>query len=270
MPHFLLFKEISKEQLDSSLIGGKAEAIARLYQGDFLVPEGFVITTEFFDSFLKHNSSIRFSEEDIKIIYYCIDVCSPSGLVAVRSSASVEDSDEQSFAGQFDSFLNINRGQVLTTVEKCWQSLYNDRSKSYAKYKNDDRKMAVIVQNMIMPKISGVAFSANPVTGDTSTVVVEAVLGSNESLVQGAVTPDYYVIGKNMKIIDKKIVPQDKIYQQKLLDRQLLEIAQLVIRVSQFFNTEVDIEWAIEKDNLYILQSRPITAIQYNNAKRIF
>lgn len=270
MSHFLTFKEILKEQLNPNLIGGKAEAIARLYHGDFPVPEGFVITTEFFDSFLKPGTSIRFSDEDTKIIHRYIDACSHRGFVAVRSSASVEDSDAQSFAGQFDSFLNVNKEQVLRAIEKCWQSLHNDRSMSYAKDKNGDRKMAVIVQDMITPEISGVGFSTHPVTGDKNSMIIEAIWGSNEPLVQGAVTPDYYVVSKDMKILDKKIIPQNKIFQQKLLDQQLLDIAQLVINVSHFFNTEVDIEWAIEKDNLYILQSRPITAIQHNNAKGIF
>ena len=187
----------------------------------------------------------------------------------MRSSASVEDSNGQSFAGQFDSFLNVTKDQVLKTVEKCWQSLHNARSTNYAKNKNDNRKMAVIVQSMITPEVAGVAFSINPVTGDKNTIVIEAVLGNNESLVQGSATPDYYVVNKKMKILDKKIVSQNEGSRQKLLDQQLLNIAQLVSSISSLFDTEVDVEWAIEDKKIYILQSRPITAIQHNNAKRI-
>ena len=270
MPHFLTFKEISKEQLDPNIVGGKAEALARLYQKGFPVPDGFIVTTEFFDSCSKQNAPIRFSEEDTEIIYHNIDACSPCGSVAVRSSASVEDSSTQSFAGQFDSFLNVNKKRAPNAIKECWQSLHNVRSKIYAGDKRGNKKMAVIVQNMITPEISGVAFSANPVTGDKNSVIIEAVPGSNEFLVQGAITPDYYAVSKNLKILNKKIIQQNKNSQQKLSDQQLLNIVQLVTAVSHFFNAEVDIEWAIEKNNLYILQSRPITAIQNNNAKIIF
>ena len=109
----------------------------RLYKEGFLVPDGFVITTEFFSS-SKEKNSIKFSERDATTVYRYIDACCPSGLVAVRSSASVEDSNGQSFAGQFDSFLNVTKDQVLKAVEKCWQSLHNARSTNYAKNKNDD------------------------------------------------------------------------------------------------------------------------------------
>ena len=122
--------------------------------------------------------------------------------------------------------------------------------------------MAVMVQDMIIPEISGVAFSAHPVTGDRNSMVIEAVFGSNEPLVQGAVTPDCYMVSKNFEILDKKIVPQNGICRQKLQEQQILNVAKLVSDASRFFNTEVDVEWAIENGKLYVLQSRPITAIQ--------
>lgn len=270
MPYFLTFKEISKEQLSPILVGGKASALARLYKEDFPVPDGFVITTEFFDNSSRGNLSLKFSDRDRMTIYRCIDACSPNKSVAVRSSASVEDSNSQSFAGQFDSFLNIKKEHALESVKKCWQSLHSARSQSYAKDENDGKKMAVIVQNMVIPEVSGVAFSAHPVTGNKDSMVIEVVSGSNELLVQGAVTPDYYIVSKSLKILDKKIVSQNGISKQKLSDQQLLNIAQLVNEVSRLFNAEVDIEWAIENGKLYILQSRPITAIQYSNVKKIF
>jgi pyruvate,water dikinase len=106
MLNFLSLQEISKNQLDSSLIGGKAKALAQLYQNYFLVPDGFVITTEFFNLLLKDDA---ISEKDLEIIFKYIDLCSPLGFVAVRSSASVEDSNEQSFAGQFETVLNVKK-----------------------------------------------------------------------------------------------------------------------------------------------------------------
>jgi len=193
MRHFLIFKEISNEQLTPGLIGGKASSLAHLNQKGFFVPEGFVITTEFFDTYSTGNKSIEFSDQDIKTI---------------------------------------------------------------------NLKMAVIVQNMIAAEVSGVAFSTHPVGGDKDSMVIEAVLGSNELLVQGAITPDLYIVGKDFTILDKKIVPQAENYQQKLSNDQIFEVARLVADVRRLFNTDIDMEWAIENGKIYILQSRPVTAIQ--------
>lgn len=261
MQHFLTFQEITKAQLDPNLIGGKAHVLAQLYQNGFPVPDGFVITTEFFDSFSKENLQIEFSDEDAKKIYDCVDRCCPEGTVAVRSSASIEDSSNQSFAGQFDSFLNVKKDQVLETIKKCWRSLNSARAKSYAQNRNDI-KMAVIVQKILIPEISGVAFSAHPVTGDRNSIIIEAVFGSSEPLVQGAITPDHYVMNKNFEILDKKTIPQNGVNRQKLSDFQLREVARLVVEASHFFNVEVDVEWAIESGKFYILQCRPITTIR--------
>ena len=262
MLHFLTFKEISSKQLAPDLIGGKASSLALLYQHDFSVPEGFVITTEFFGSFSKENEPMEFSNQDIKTINQYIDDCSPHDLVAVRSSASVEDSSSQSYAGQFDSFLNVEKDDVPEMVKQCWHSMHNIRAQRYARGKNTNLKMAVIVQKMINSEVSGVAFSANPVTGDKDSIVIEAVLGSNELLVQGAITPDLYIVSSNLTILDKKIVPQAENHQQKLSDDQIIEVARLVIDVRRIFNTEVDVEWTIENGKIFILQSRPITTVQ--------
>ena len=205
MPFFLSLREISKNQLDPSLIGGKAKALAQLYQNNFLVPNGFVITTEFFNLFLKKDD---ISGNDLAIIFKYIDACSPLGFVAVRSSASVEDSSEQSFAGQFETVLNVKKEDVSEAITKCWQSLYGSRVSIYDKQKNNERKMAILIQEMIYPEVSGVAFSLHPVTKDLNSIVIEAVFGNNELLVQGAVTPDCYVVNKQLEILDKNVVSE--------------------------------------------------------------
>lgn len=275
MPFFLSLHEISKNQLEPSLIGGKAKALAQLYQNNFLVPNGFVITTEFFNLFSKEDN---ISENDLSIIFKYIDACSPTGIVAVRSSASVEDSSEQSFAGQFETVLNVKKEDVSGAITKCWQSLYSPRVSIYAKQGNEERKMAVLIQEMIYPEVSGVAFSLHPVTKDSNSIVIEAVFGNNELLVQGAVTPDCYVVNKQLEILDKNIVFQKDIQflddenrissknsidgnLQKLSDNQIVAVAQMVINVENFFRHPVDVEWAINKGNIFILQSRPITKI---------
>ena len=275
MPFFLSLREISKNQLDPSLIGGKAKALVQLYQNNFLVPNGFVITTEFFNLFLKKDD---ISGNDLAIIFKYIDACSPLGFVAVRSSASVEDSSEQSFAGQFETVLNVKKEDVSEAITKCWQSLYGSRVSIYDKQENNERKMAVLIQEMIYPEVSGVAFSLHPVTKDSNSIVIEAVFGNNELLVQGAVTPDCYVVNKQLEILDKNVVSQKNIQflddengisskisingdLQKLSDNQIVAVAQMVINVENFFRHPVDVEWAINKGNISILQSRPITKI---------
>ena len=275
MPFFLSLREISKNQLDPSLIGGKAKALVQLYQNNFLVPNGFVITTEFFNLFLKKDD---ISGNDLAIIFKYIDACSPLGFVAVRSSASVEDSSEQSFAGQFETVLNIKKEDVSEAITKCWQSLYGSRVSIYDKQKNNERKMAILIQEMIYPEVSGVAFSLHPVTKDSNSIVIEAVFGNNELLVQGAVTPDCYVVNKQLEILDKNVVSHKNIQflddengisskisidgdLQKLSDNQIVAVAQMVINVENFFRHPVDVEWAINKGNIFILQSRPITKI---------
>jgi phosphoenolpyruvate synthase/pyruvate phosphate dikinase len=275
MLYFLSFQEILKDQLDAGLIGGKAKALAQLYQNGFPIPNGFVATTEFFNLYLKDSG---ISANDIKTIFKYIDECSSRGLVAVRSSATVEDSNKQSFAGQFDTFLKIKKEDVPEAIRKCWQSLFSPRVSRYAKNGNNTRKMAVLIQEMIYPEVSGVAFSVHPVTNDSNFIVIEAILGSNELLVQGAVTPDCYIINKQFKIFDKKVVLQKDIRffdnkkessirilteggGQKLPDSQIIAVAQMVSDVENFFHHPVDIEWAISHGKIYILQSRPITTI---------
>ena len=219
------------------------------------------------------------SGNDLAIIFKYIDACSPLGFVAVRSSASVEDSSEQSFAGQFETVLNVKKEDVSEAITKCWQSLYGSRVSIYDKQKNNERKMAILIQEMIYPEVSGVAFSLHPVTKDSNSIVIEAVFGNNELLVQGAVTPDCYVVNKQLEILDKNVVSQKNIQflddengisskisidgdLQKLSDDQIVAVAQMVINVENFFRHPVDVEWAINKGNIFILQSRPITKIK--------
>jgi phosphoenolpyruvate synthase/pyruvate phosphate dikinase len=260
MNKFLTFKEISEKFSDIDLVGGKAKSLATLYFENFPVPDGFVITTDFFSIFLKENKPLEFSKLDIEIINRYINQCDILGPMVVRSSASVEDSNRQSYAGQFDSFLNVKKDNVLEAIKRCWYSMYSSRVQKYKQ--NDDIKMAVIIQKMIKPEVSGVAFSKHPVSGDQDLITIEAVNGSNELLVQGVVTPDLYIVKRNFEIFDKKISKQDEMHEQKMTDRQICDIARLTINVKILFGIDVDIEWAIEEGKVYILQSRPITSFQ--------
>jgi len=274
------------EELRPSSVGSKAFSLANLYQRGFPVPNGFVITTEAFDHFLRSLPSI--SDKDIlsqitensdyfrsniaeirqKIIVSEIPLelaeiihnffTSLSTLsVAVRSSATFEDGERYSYAGQFESFLDVTKEYILSKVKLCWSSLFSQRALAYSKDASSIGKMAVIIQEMVMPDISGVCFSIDPVNCDKNTIIIELVKGLGDSLVQGAVVPDRYIICKETLIIQEKHVKIDKV-----IDNIVKEMACLALKIEKFYNKPMDIEWASKSGKLYILQARPITALQ--------
>lgn len=259
MSDFLCFEESGNVEL--SLVGGKAHSLVRLHGGGFSVPNGFIITTHFFDSCSRDTSACLTGTQDLLSEY--IERCCSKDRFAVRSSVTVEDSTTHSFAGQFDSFLDVKQPQLVDKIEKCWRSLYNNRVEHYAKSQHNDshREMAVIVQDMVAAEFSGVAFSVDPVSGD-ETVIIESVPGSNEALVQGTITPNYCKLDNSLNILEKETAGDGDSTQTNLSEDDTKQVAELVLHVKSFFGHEVDIEWAIENGRIFILQSRPITAIQ--------
>jgi len=206
------------------------------------------------------------------------------GPVAVRSSATAEDVPEASFAGQQKSFLNVEGEEnVIKAVQECWASLFEPRAIFYRTQMGFDHfkvKIAVPVQKMVQSEVSGVMFTVDPVTGDDR-IVIEAVWGLGEAIVSGSVNPDMYIVEKgNLRIISKKLekqdvmlkrgdgrnvwaeVPEDKINAQKLRDEDIKKLAELGERIEKHYNFPQDIEWAYEKGELYIVQSRPITTLK--------
>ncbi|PIP15101.1 phosphoenolpyruvate synthase [Candidatus Roizmanbacteria bacterium CG23_combo_of_CG06-09_8_20_14_all_35_49] len=205
-------------------------------------------------------------------------------LVAVRSSATAEDLPTASFAGQQDTYLNVQgENHLLQKVKECYASLFTERA-IYYRHENkfDHLKvgLAVVVQRMVESKKSGVAFSIDPVTNDKNKIVIEAILGLGEYIVQGKVTPDHYEIDKRSLVIIKKEIKTQKIKlmkvglsdkqvkvgtigkKQKLTDEEVIKIALTVKEIEKHYYFPQDIEWAIEKNRLYITQSRPITTIK--------
>src|SRR3989344_3169208 len=165
---FQLGKNSSED--NTEMLGGKGYTLNILKKSGFLVPDGFVINTSAFDNFLEFN---RFSSSDDIVtgkfplilqeeIFKNYDEMRLD-LVAVRSSANIEDSHRQSFAGQFDTFLCVKRNNLLENIKKCWQSLHNPRAFIYSGNKKLSGRMAVVIQEIINSQISGVAFSINPV-----------------------------------------------------------------------------------------------------------
>lgn len=205
--------------------------------------------------------------------------------VAVRSSGTAEDLDEASFAGQQDTFLYVTgAGDVSRYVKECWASLYNDRALFYRKQKSfeeDKISIAVVVQRMIAADKAGVMFTVEPISQNRGLCLIEGSWGLGEAIVSGSVTPDSYTVEKTGKLLDSYIsekeimvarradgkgveeleVPEDKREARVLSDCEIERLACLAVALEDFFGKPQDVEWAIEADDLYLLQSRPITTL---------
>nr|MBI5455600.1 phosphoenolpyruvate synthase [Candidatus Levybacteria bacterium] len=203
-------------------------------------------------------------------------------LVAVRSSATAEDLANASFAGQQETFLNVKGDAVLLEkIKEGWASLYDGRAIYYRhQQKYDDIKIgiALVVQKMVESDKSGIMFTIDPVTNDKSKITIEAIYGLGELIVQGAVTPDHYEVDKKeLKVLSKKTSIQDRSLikkgvnnkgiklskkqgsKQKLSEKEILSLAKLGKEIEKHYYFPQDLEWAIEKNNIYIVQTRSVT-----------
>ncbi len=217
---------------------------------------------------------------------YLISAMREEPFVAVRSSATAEDLPQASFAGQQATFLNVKgANNVVEAVKKCWASLFTARAIFYREKNNFDHfkvLIAVIVQKMVNADKSGVAFSVDPITEDPNLIVIEAGFGLGEAIVSGQVTPDHYVVDKrDWSIKEKKVeykklmivrdpitgknkkvmLDESKAKEQVLTDEEIVELAKMVKKIEDHYAYPQDIEWAIEGNKLYIVQSRPITTL---------
>ncbi len=203
--------------------------------------------------------------------------------VAVRSSAVTEDIGKASAAGQQETYLNIKGSlNVVEAVKKCWASMFTPRAIYYRNQKNlpQDAGISVVVQKMVNSEKSGVMFTLNPVNpAETNVITIEAVWGLGETIVQGEVTPDHYVVDKETgKIIEKKIgkkiwerirdefgktvkreVPDDRKEAQVLTDDEIVSVAAYGKKIEEFYGRPQDIEFAVERGKIYIVQARPVT-----------
>ncbi|MFN4213118.1 MAG: PEP/pyruvate-binding domain-containing protein, partial [Microgenomates group bacterium] len=205
-------------------------------------------------------------------------------LVAVRSSATAEDLPSASFAGQQETYLNIQgENNLLLRIKKCWASLFTERAIYYRHQLNFDHfkvGLAVVVQRMVQSEKSGIAFTVDPVTNDKNRIIIEAILGLGEYIVGGRVSPDHYEVDKRSLVILKKEIKNQSVklvksgiknkevklskkeaLSQKLTDEEIIKIALLVSDIEKHYYFPQDIEWAIEKERIFIVQSRPITTI---------
>ncbi|MEV7135053.1 PEP/pyruvate-binding domain-containing protein [Arthrobacter sp. NPDC093128] len=204
------------------------------------------------------------------------------GAVAVRSSATAEDLPGAAFAGQQDTYLNVlGEDAVVQAVADCWASLWTDRAVAYRQRQGIDPRglaIAVVVQRMVPADTAGVMFTANPVTGERGEIVVDASPGLGEAVVAGRVTPEHYVLDRTGKALSfapggREVVitaaegggtqenPGAPGTGPELAADQLTELARLGQRAQQHFGRPQDIEWAVSGGFLYVLQSRPMTAL---------
>lgn len=205
------------------------------------------------------------------------------GYVAVRSSATAEDSKIDSWAGELESYLNTAQRNLINNVKKCWASLYTPRALFYRVERKLQRKkvsVAVVVQKMVQSEVSGICFTVHPITKDKNQMIIEAGYGLGEAIVGGMITPDSYVVEKgSLTILDVNIseqkkmikwvknknqniaVPKAKQAQQKLKNSEIIKLSKIARDIEKHYKSPQDIEWAFEKDKLYITQSRPITTL---------
>jgi len=307
------FHELSKN--DVTTAGGKGASLGEMTQSGIPVPEGFVVLSNAFERFIEEtdlnveidsklhevdrSAMHTIEESSVKIQALILSTKISKNIenevleefrkldtkyVAVRSSATAEDSSAAAWAGQLDSFLNTTEENLLDNVRKCWASLFTPRAIFYRLEKNLHKQkisVAVVVQKMVESEKSGVAFSVHPVTEDSNQLIIEAGYGLGEAVVSGAITPDAYVVEKEPRIIiDKNINVQKKmlvraraggnewqdISKEKgersvLDDEQILALAGLILEIEKHYEAPQDIEWAFEKGRFYITQSRPITTL---------
>lgn len=270
---------------DRPLAGGKGANLGELVRGGFPVPRGFVLTTEAYraaveppdlnglalavDAALEAGAArIRALIEEAPVPDAVAEAYAQLGspAVAVRSSATAEDLPEASFAGQQDTYLDINGVRELgAAVARCWASLWTARAIRYrAERRIDSRQvaLAVVVQEMAPHDIAGVAFTANPLTGRRDELLINASLGSGEALVGGEVVPDQWVARRPDGAVTSFTPARRGARRGSLASDQVRELSALALRVEKHFGgVPQDIEWSYGDGRFHLLQARPITTL---------
>ena len=333
------FSELNKDS--GNLVGGKGANLGEMFNLKIPVPEGFVITAQAYDYFMKKagiNEKVKLILDSIKyedtkqlnekvteVRNLILNSKLPDDLqeeildsyehlsankieiekgsaadilntahepifVAVRSSATTEDLAEASFAGQQDTYINIKgKEKLLEHIKKCFASLFTARATYYRNkqgFKHEEASLAVVVQKMINADKSGVIFSKDP-TNKTEDIIIEAVWGLGEGIVSGTITPDNYVMSQSLElksktIEDKKIairrnsagetktieLQPERSKHQVLTQYELQKLAGFAIKLEDHYQKPQDIEFAIEGEDLYIVQTRPITTIKKQGQRK--
>ena len=305
-----------------AVVGGKGASLGRLVKAGFPVPSGFVVTTDGYAACLRANDLEETIQKILKGIDYenldgleqettkirdAIVACAfPDALaaeivgayeklgdapyVAVRSSGTAEDLEGASFAGQYDTYLDIKGEEaLLDAVRRCWASMWTARVVAYRQSKgfgHSDIGIAVVVQTMVEANVAGVMFVGNPMNARADEIVINASWGLGEAVVSGRITPDEYIVArdtlkvkvrtlgsKEIRVVrDPKSgsgtveepVPDDLRGRHTLSDEQLGGLADLGRRVTVYYDgLPQDIEWASAGGSFFLLQSRPVTGVAF-------
>ena len=319
------FKEIGKE--DVALVGGKGANLGEIFNLGVPVPPGFILSAEAYFHFIKTNdlqgkikeylsatdknrpesftsvsgkikklivSSPIPKEISYEVIksYFKLGGIFKNPLVAVRSSATAEDLPDASFAGQQRTFLNVEgETHLIEAVRECWASLFEPRAIFYREEKGFDHfkvGLAIPVQKMIQSAVSGIVFTCDPVTGEKNKIVVDAIYGLGELIVQGEVTPDHFVVDKEDFKIVKKIISEQKIMlikknkvtkkflvpqkwqkKQKISDKEVINVAKIAEKLHEHYFFPQDCEFALDKKRkIYFVQTRPVTTLKESQEKQ--
>ncbi|MBI2711239.1 MAG: phosphoenolpyruvate synthase [Bdellovibrio sp.] len=288
--------------------GGKATNLARLSQAGFPVPRWFCVSSQAFNYFVELNSLKEFlsqKRENLKefalqveerflkaelpedleqiIAHKLAESGLDQGFVAVRSSGLDEDSAQNSFAGQFSSFLfQKGKEQISQSLKKCWASGFSERALSYRIERGiplEGIQVGVVIQKMVNAEVAGVVFSRNPIhPTDRSTLMISSVWGQGEGLVSGELDADHFevqrksfeskvtVVPKSHLLVQsptggllKQELSEDKKAVSSLTRDQVTEIAKLSLELEKSLGSPQDAEWAIENSKIYLVQTRPIT-----------
>ncbi len=273
-------------------IGGKAENLRRLVQAGFEVPRWIVIPATELVNRLPFDYGTMDGDQQIRFVHdadipaYALqeiaDYFPDNFFLAVRSSAVGEDGADHSFAGLFESYLYVAKDELETHIKRVWASLFGDRVAAYARQHGIDpvRRLAVVIQAMVPAEVSGVAFGANPVSGNRKERVVNAVYGLGEGLVSGQLNADQYIVkggGVTAELAEKthrvvrdwqggrgtlteEVEPRLRNV-PALTERQVRDVTKLLDRGASEYGYPLDIEFAWADDVLYVLQARPITRL---------
>jgi rifampicin phosphotransferase len=301
------------------MVGGKGLNLMRLTQAGLPVPPGFIISTDAYRSFIDFNhiddqlsaildtktqgqpkqeisSQIRTAFEQGELppetAHQIIDAYQELSkylngnhpAVAVRSSATTEDLEEASFAGQQDTYLNVQGDHnLLEAIKRCFGSLWSERSIEYRARQGLaplSAQLAVVIQQMVFPEAAGVAFTADPISGDKNQMIIDAVFGLGEALVSGLVTPDHIVVDKRSgtvlsystaakteKIVatasgtEEQPVPRWLQHKRVLNTSQTRALYKLGQQIEALYGYPQDVEWCLANGQFFLVQARPITTL---------
>ena len=310
---------LNDHDADISNIGGKGASLARLATSGFPVPPGFTLTAKAYIEFsemlelpeslhqvndLKQGAkmpeivaALEPVEKKLQTAHLpdaidsslneayakLVSVIGKEASFAVRSSALSEDGGGNSFAGLYESYVNIKGIEAITkAVLDCYRCLWSPRATHYRSFRNVEHAsetMATVIMQTVDAKISGVVFSKNPLTGSSEEIVINSSWGFGESIVSGYVTPDMYIVDHRGNLISKEInhkteqsslsdegisrsqTPSDLADLPSLSEKQISELVRITNEVEQLYGQSIDLEFSYDKnETLFLLQARPITA----------